>query len=169
MSLQDLGALGETIGGFAVVLSLVYVAYQIRQSSRQIELNTKHIRASMYHATNDDFYRWYSLVAQEPEIAGLWLRGLRTEVLSSEEKLRFNSLVSMLFLAYENNFEQLRLGTVQRKTFEITRPDITRLLSRPMIQEWWERHGAILLTPEFRAAIESLVETGKLDGGGGSG
>lgn len=165
MSLQDLGALGEMIGGFAVVVSLIYVAYQVRQSSRQIELNSRHIQASMYHATNDDFYRWFSLVAQDKELASLWLRGLQSEALSPEEKLRFNSLASMLFLSYENNFEQLKLGTMQRKTFEIAREEIGRLLSRPAIKAWWDHQATISLTPEFREALESLVTAEESDDG----
>ena len=36
MTLQDLGNLGEFISAVAVVVSLVYVAYQIRQNTRQL-------------------------------------------------------------------------------------------------------------------------------------
>lgn len=157
MTLQDLGAVGETIGGFAVVVSLVYVAYQIRQSSRQIELNSRHIRASMYHATNDDFYRWFQLLAQDAELARLWLRGMQAEELSPPETVRFNAIVAMLFLSYENNYEQSKLGTVNRKTLEIASVDLGRLLSCPAIRAWWERQGKTSLTPEFRETIEALA------------
>ena len=36
MTIQDWGALGEIIGALAVVASLVYLAVQIRQNSRQL-------------------------------------------------------------------------------------------------------------------------------------
>ena len=42
MTLSDLGSLGEFVGSIAVVLSLIYLAFQIRQ-------NTKSIRASTHH------------------------------------------------------------------------------------------------------------------------
>jgi len=62
MTLQDLGALGELVGGLAVVLSLAYVAYQVRQNSRQIEQNSRHLEASMYLASGESFTRWWSLI-----------------------------------------------------------------------------------------------------------
>ena len=165
MTLQDLGALGEVVGGVAVVVSLIYVAYQIRQSSHQIELNSRHIQASMYHATNDNFFRWFSLLAQDQELASLWRRGLQGEALSAEEKVRHHSLAAMLFLSWESNFEQLRLGTIQRDTLEVSRPNIVRLLASPTIKEWWAHQATTTLTPEFRDAIATLVTTERSGGG----
>ena len=42
MTIQDLGAIGDLIGGIAVVASFIYLAVQIRQ-------NTQHVRAQMGH------------------------------------------------------------------------------------------------------------------------
>jgi len=157
MSLQDLGAIGEAVGGIAVMVSLIYVAYQIRQSSRQIEQNSRHLEASMYHATNDAFYRWFALLAQDEELAALWRRALHGETLNRDEKTRVHSLLAMLFLSYENNFQQLLLGAVKRNTLEISRSEIARLMSTAVVRAWWNRQGRGALTPEFRRAIESLV------------
>lgn len=157
MTLQDLGAIGEVVGGFAVVVSLVYVAYQIRQSSRQIEQNSRHIEASMYYATNDAFYRWFALLAQDAELAALWGRVLRGETLEREEQLRVNGLVAMLLLSYENNFQQNQLGAVRRDTLALAGPSLAALLSRPALQTWWQRESRRVLTPEFRSAVEALL------------
>ena len=46
MSLEDLGNLGEFVGAIGVVVSLVYLAYQIRQ-------NTAAVRASTHQAMID--------------------------------------------------------------------------------------------------------------------
>lgn len=156
MSIQDLGALGEVVGALAVVVSLLYVAYQVRQSASQIELNSRHLRASMYHATNDNFYRWYALVAQDAELASLWTRGLRGEPLSPEERTRVYSAFAMLLLAFESNFEQRRLGTVKRDALVVSAPVLVRLLATPLLRQWWERQAPTVLTPEFRAAVDAL-------------
>jgi len=164
MTLQDLSAIGEVIGSIAVVISLIYLAYQIRQSSRQMEMNSRQLEASMYHATNDSFYRWYSLLAQDAALAALWRRALTEEtILSDDEAVRVNSLVSMLFLSYENNFQQLRIGAINRDTLQIARSNILSLMSSPVVQMWWKRQGERILTPEFRLAIESLVADGRVD------
>ena len=158
MSFQDLGAIGEVVSAIAVVVSLIYLAYQIRQSSRQIEQNSRHLEASMYHATNEDFFGWFSLLAQDEKLAALWRRALVDEAsLSAEDVIRVNSLVAMLFLTYENNFQQFRLGAVKRDTLAIAAPDISALLSRPFAEAWWKRQGVRMLTPEFRSAVDSVV------------
>ncbi|NNL84201.1 MAG: hypothetical protein HKP27_01025 [Myxococcales bacterium] len=158
MNVQDLGAIGEVVGGIAVVVSLIYVAYQIRQSSQQLEVNSRHVRASMYHATNENFMRWYGLLAQDQELASLWYRGLQGEKFSSEERVRFNSVVAMLFMSLESNFEQAKLGTVDRQTLQLTQPVVAKLLSCPAGKAWWLREATINLTPEFRAAGEQQIQ-----------
>jgi hypothetical protein len=48
LSWQDLGSIGELVGAVAVVISLVYLAFQIRQNTRQIDENTKAAQASAF-------------------------------------------------------------------------------------------------------------------------
>lgn len=159
MNLQDLAAIGEIVGAIAVVVSLIYVAYQVRHSARQIEQNSRQLEASMYYASNDSFFRWFAMLAQDATLADLWSRALSGETLRHEEEIRVNSLILMLFTCYENNFQQVRVGAIVRNTLEISRHDLSRLMSRPVIQTWWKRHGPGALTPEFRQAVESLVCT----------
>ena len=46
MTLEDLGNIGEFVAAIAVVVSLVYLAFQIRQGSRQIVQNTNSVLAA---------------------------------------------------------------------------------------------------------------------------
>ena len=46
LSWQDLGSLGEMISAVAVVVSLVYLAFQIRQNTSQIDQNTAASKAT---------------------------------------------------------------------------------------------------------------------------
>ena len=157
MTLQDLGAIGELIGGVAVVLSLAYVAYQVRQNSKQIEQNSRHLEASMYHADGEAFSRWWCLLAQDEEVAGLWHRGVVGETLSTVEKVRFNGLAMILFAAFENGFHQERLGAIHRHTLEISRSTLSKMLASPGVSAWWAREAHRSFTPEFVRAVESLI------------
>jgi hypothetical protein len=51
MSWQDLGSIGEMISAIAVVVSLIYLAFQIRQNTSQIDQNTEAARASAFDST----------------------------------------------------------------------------------------------------------------------
>jgi hypothetical protein len=46
MSWDAIGAIGDFIGGVAVVVSLVYLATQVRHSARITEQNTREVSAS---------------------------------------------------------------------------------------------------------------------------
>lgn len=55
MSISDLGSLGEFIGSIAVLVTLIYVALQIRH-------NTHATRAASHHAITDALKRTYMYV-----------------------------------------------------------------------------------------------------------
>jgi hypothetical protein len=157
MTLQELGSVGELVGGLGVVFSLVYVAFQVRQNSKQIQQNSRHLEASMYHASGEGFNRWWSLIAQDEAVASLWQRGVAGEVLNQSERFRFNSMALMLFTVLENNFHQLQLGSHNRDTMGISRAKWVALLATPGGGEWWRRDARDSFTPEFVDAVEALI------------
>ena len=90
--------MGEFLGGIAVVVSLVYLALQIRQNTRQVVQNTRSIRREGTRAFFEDANVWRSYLIQSPEIAELYRRGLRQpEELEPGEWLRFRMLMQGLF------------------------------------------------------------------------
>lgn len=157
MELQDLGAIGDLVGGIAVVVSLVYVAYQIRQNSLQIEHNSRSVEAAMYQQTADAFSRWQALVAQDEALASIWARGMAGQALDPVERVRFGMLVGFLLNAYENSYYQRELGALQRNTLAISRGVLAPLIASPEGAAWWRNVGPSVLTAEFRGAVEKLV------------
>ena len=69
MSLADLGNLGEFIGSVAVLISLIYVGFQIRS-------NTRAVRASTFLGLTNGWVEYVHLMAQ-PEVAALLERSLQ--------------------------------------------------------------------------------------------
>ena len=63
MTIQEWGAIGELIGGIAVILSLIYVGTQVRQNTNASklasyrELNDKLINFDLVLATNSELHR----------------------------------------------------------------------------------------------------------------
>jgi hypothetical protein len=53
MSIMELGALGELISAFAVVITLIYLAVQIRQNTHSIEENRRLALAQTYQMRAD--------------------------------------------------------------------------------------------------------------------
>ena len=69
MNVMELGAMGELVGGVAVIASLIYVGIQLRHS-------TTATRAASYHAIKDSFNEGNLAIAKDPVLCTLWLKWL---------------------------------------------------------------------------------------------
>ena len=68
MTIVELGALGEFVAAIAVVITLIYLALQIRQ-------NTRATHAASFHAITDSFNHVNVSLAQTPALTRIWLAG----------------------------------------------------------------------------------------------
>jgi hypothetical protein len=68
MNWEALGAIGEIVGAVAVVLTLGYLAVQIRQ-------NTRTLRTSSHQASLDGFRELNRVLNELPELALIYRRG----------------------------------------------------------------------------------------------
>ena len=90
MDITTLAAWGEFLGGIAVVVSLIYLASQIR-------MNTKTVRASNLSGQIAAGSEWSRMIV-DPAAASLYVRDLEDFVgLSAEDQLRFNGLIGQVF------------------------------------------------------------------------
>ncbi len=107
MNLGDLANVGQVIGAIAVVVSLFYVANQIRQ-------NTNAVRSATAQTVHEHFANWYHLIAADAELARIAANGLRDYAsLSEQEKVRFIAAF-MAFLSYgQNAFLKWRQGLLE--------------------------------------------------------
>ena len=64
MNWDAIGAIGETLGAIAVVVTLIYLAAQIRQNSR-------FVKAATYHSTMRARNEFNFAVATTPELSAL--------------------------------------------------------------------------------------------------
>ena len=149
MNWDAIGAFAETISAIAVVVTFVFLTIQLRQNTRAIE-----------HATNravfEDAYTWMYKVAENPEMAELYLAGMNGEELSTRDRLRFALLLNTLFVHWNHAFES--------GAFEIVNnSQIAGVLARPGGAAYWERTVAadsISLSPGFIAHVDSLKPEG---------
>jgi|GEM_PF-3411427 len=83
--LQKWALVAEIIGGLAVVLSLVFVALEIRQSSEETATNTKAISVSAYQDLIAQIIDINSAVMNDEELADILRRGQEGTIDSSTE------------------------------------------------------------------------------------
>ncbi len=101
MSLTDLATIASLISSVAVLVSLVYLGLQIRQTARNQ-------RSLMDRGRSQQVGEWLQFIAG-PDIAPLVMRGHAGDLtLSAEEHQRYLWCIYPLLLHYEDSFYQNR-------------------------------------------------------------
>jgi hypothetical protein len=157
VSLEDLGNIGEFVGAIGVVLSLVYLAIQIRQNTRQLEQNTRSVRSSSFHAAANAAGAYISPIAQDEGLAEILDRGLRGESLTDTQLTRFDALLSRLFGAYEDLFYQHRESLVEPELWESRARNLARYIRQPGGRDYWKRRGG-MYAESFRRYVDDQLQ-----------
>lgn len=147
MHLNDLANIGQIIGAIAVVISLIYVAFQIRQ-------NTNAIRAATAQSVHEHFANWYNSFARDASLSQIAINGLKDYgSLSEADKARCVA-VFMAFLSYSQNaFLKWRQGLLEPSLWLGWEQVIMNLVCAPGGKAFWKER-AYLFGEEFRRHVE---------------
>jgi len=104
VSLQDWGAVGELVGGVAVIVTLIYLALQIRQYALGMNSAT-------FHSSMQGFNQINTLLVNQPALAAMYDRGMQDPAsLTEEEGIQFIWLMRCYVNIFENLFQQFVRG-----------------------------------------------------------
>ena len=110
MTLQDWGALGELIGGVAIIVSLIYVAFQIRQSTRAT-------RAATSQTFTDQYIRVISPLHEAGFSEIYWRGPPGLDNLQGSDKVTFVAYVAMILRTFESFYLQEKDGAFDSRLF----------------------------------------------------
>jgi len=161
MNWEAVVAIVEVVGLLAVVISLVYVAAQVRQNSELIGQNTLVARSSMVHETAVFYARFFELIAENSDLAHIYRKGLTGESLDPDEATRFEALLEVYFTSLEDHDHQFKSGLYfdeddDTDLVEYMAPAFREMLSSRYGCEWWERIGRDRSTPSFYDKIQKI-------------
>ena len=138
MNWEAIGAVGEIMGAIAVVVSLVYLASQIKHNTVQVEAQVKALHQDAINAASTDFTRFRLSIAQDPQVAALWRKGTEDfGSLTTDEKAQIEMLFSELFWAYENMLMRRGLDAVDDEMWKLVEQNIDVWAINAGIREWW--------------------------------
>ncbi len=131
MDIMELGAIGEMVGGAAVLVTLIYLAVQVRSNGREQRMS------SMREATRE-MASVNQTVADSKEKAELWLKGSRDfEELDAVERLRFSVVNGHIFRMLEQIYYQGREGGIEPELWRGFMNQLRDVAAYPGIQAWW--------------------------------
>jgi hypothetical protein len=161
MNWEAIVAIVEIVGLLAVVISLIYLAIQVRQNSDLIEQNTFVARSSMVHDTSVFYARFFELIAENSDLARIYRKGLTGESLNPDEATRFEALLEVYFTSLEDHDHQYKSGLYfdeddDTDLVEYMAPVFREMLSSRYGSEWWDRIGKDRSTPSFYEKIQKI-------------
>jgi hypothetical protein len=128
MSLQDLANLGEALGGLAVVLSLLFVGFELRQARATYQDSQLKQQVSRTIELGRDVSRHVDI----------WTRGHASyDALSVQEQVVFSSVLYAVTLDLSEQWVVYSEGKVDRSLWEIIDNNVRFFLGSPGAHQWW--------------------------------
>ena len=125
MTLQDWGSIGELVGGVSVIVTLVYLAIQIREYRVGLSSAT-------FHATLQGFNQINLLLGEKPELAEIIERGVKEpDALSASEQSQYVWIQRSYVNIYENLFQQYQRGACPKAFWEKFARELKQTLDAP--------------------------------------
>lgn len=151
MSLSELSAFGDLVASFGVIVTLIFLALQMRQ-------NTKALRLSTAHAVTAELQDMFSLLAGDQGLADVLVEAGHHTELKGVTRVRYWTFTSNLLRIYENAYLLKREDSISEAQWS----GMTRLMidykSMAAFAGYWEdrKHW---LSDEFRAYMDAEIMT----------
>jgi len=148
MNWEAVGAVGEIIGAAAVVLSLGYLAIQIRQNS-----GVSRSVAIQHWASTSALEK--SVVFSDPEFAALIQRGFSNYIdLDPIEQIRFRTYFVQTINSFELLYFQLQNNTIDATFFKGKEQSYLKLFARKGIIQLWSEIAETQWDERFISYVE---------------
>ena len=149
MSLSDLASLGSFVSGVAVLISLVYLALQVRQAERN--------QRGLMQQGRAERQADHALRLAEPGLAEVYFKGvMQPEDLSAAEADRFFSICRASFLSAEDSVLQHKAGLLDEAAYRTFLAGWSFVAALPGVCAAW-RITSQLYGSEFASVMDGLT------------
>jgi hypothetical protein len=155
---EAIGAISEMIGALAVVVSLVYLAFQIRQNTNQLEHNERASIAASASVSATNYRENRKQIYASSELAEIYMKGARDpESLDEVDRLRFRLLMSNFVDA---NWDMYVQSVATGFSPEVWSAHGSKVLSRVLGTpggRWFWRNFREEYSPEFCLEVDRVL------------
>jgi hypothetical protein len=154
MNWDAVGAISEAIGVVAILISLAYLAVQIRQSTREFSRGLEANQLAAFERNIESGNRIRELLLIHPELLQLLADGYASyKKLDAPAKLRFGMLMRNIFSSMQGAYiRHLSLGHDPDEFAGSVRM-LDEILQQRGAREWLETNN-----PDWRSEFQALVE-----------
>ncbi|HXC57246.1 MAG TPA: hypothetical protein VNU97_18240 [Rhizomicrobium sp.] len=149
MTLSDLASIGSLVSGIAVLVSLIYLALQIRQTE-------KNQRALMNQGVVTRAAELLTWMAQ-PEISDLIIKVRSGErEYSAQELTKLGLVLRAMLLTGQDAYIQRKSGLTDQVTFDATIGGVKFWLALPASRALW-KFDRTTYAPEWMSYVDRLI------------
>lgn len=152
MNWDAIVAISQLVAAVGIVLSLIFVGFQIKQNTRALE-RTEH------NSTMEQWTVIRQAIAQNRDIAELMTAGLNNEKpLDAADQLRLEQMLQENAWAAFHIWDRTQRGIFPKGTFEATGGALLgMLLTTPGGGSWWRKAKHIGFHPGFVADVDAIL------------
>ena len=152
MSFEQLSYLAQIVASVAVVASLIFVAFQIKQNTGALQRNEH----------NSTMAQWTVIrmaIAENRDVAELMTAGLDGErVLDAADQLRLEQMLAEYAWAAFHIWDRTQRGVFPKGTFEATGGALLcGVLTTTRGEIWWRSAKHTGFIPEFVLDVDALL------------
>ena len=138
MNWEAISAVGQLIGALAVLITLIYLAIQMKQ-------NTAAVATSTYESTMTGFNDINVIVASTPILASILDRGcMSTDELTEIETVQFNFILRCYANQWWKLFKLYERGSLERIEWSIFAKEAAQFLDQPGCKPFCEQNKLFL-------------------------
>jgi hypothetical protein len=153
MNWDAIGAIGEIVGAFAVVITLGFLVTQLRQ-------NTLAVRQQSERESTTAISEWHKQLMTPENAAAVGHAYTQTDSpLTPAEMIPVENAAMALLTVLQQDFLDWKRGLQSDEVWESRKPLIGGLMVPKPIQTWWQTIGHAYVVPEFRTLVEEIMAT----------
>jgi hypothetical protein len=150
MALNDLASIAVILQGIGVIVTLVFLAVELRQ-------NTRALRANSFQTVASEFARFDGQFVYDPAYADLVLRSLASlEQLTANERYRVAMAASLRMQLFDSLYYWHCQGVLEKPRWEAFERQCAIWIQHPGMRAWWQQ-SQIFYTPEFVAHVNARI------------
>ena len=151
MTLEQYYYIAELAAAVALIISLIYVGIQVKQS-------TKATQAATVQSYVDTMNGYVGLINSSRSLAKVLHGGANgLDNLQDEEVIQFCAFHDQCFITFEAFYFEWKHGLLVRQLWDTYRHVIVSLLMQPGQQEYWQNRKH-WYADEFQRYVEELLE-----------
>lgn len=133
LKLSQWASVAEIIGAAAVIISLVYVGYQVND-------NTSAIRSAAANDASVSMQSWYLEVGSNREASDLWFNAMTSpEPLATHDEFQFMMLMHAVLLGMQNSYLLSEEGTIDAEFREGITTALVAVKDLPGMARYWRQ------------------------------